>query len=537
MVAAGSGLVVHSLELPAARTPAIDFEAALGDKVGNRQYENTPLDYNEYTAAVDYAQVPLFETGTDYQEVLRKVRQRNFPVVSKSKTHITVVDRSYSYGDSALDFGTYVYGFDNTGLVFGPMNASSYWNQYELGGHTNELQALFELYVKDNVQSARPHNAFAWRMATSDSEELRDPEYAIELALEGNRLTNYSAPNLLDTLAAAYAAGADYDNAVKYQTMAVERLDDENEDVAYRLELYKKEQAFVTTPHNLKNVPEHIAQPALAGDPDGMHELAHFCDNNDTIAFGYSAWEWLEKAAERGQVAAQKDLGYAYRYGKFDLEVSESAAWLWLQQAHDDGSKNGSRYLALMYADAASAYHDEEKATQTMEIAVARGVDYLTYELAARYRAGLGVQRNLVRARELLAEYEKNDLRAVDYVVNEPLLAESDLSSQLKLLKKPKNLMKQKLLARELLRLGKDYLAAKTDPGDEWGYDDIKWFNEELWRRNTESMPSEGFQLVHLAARLGDRQAQELVANLYADGVGVRASQKAAKYWADRIAQ
>ncbi len=65
-------------------------------------------------------------------------------------------------------------------------------------------------------------NNLAWSLATSEHEQIRNPEEAIRIAKYACKID--ASANNLDTLAAAYAACGDYHNAVKYQRQAVGKL-------------------------------------------------------------------------------------------------------------------------------------------------------------------------------------------------------------------------------------------------------------------------------------------------------------------------
>jgi tetratricopeptide (TPR) repeat protein len=60
--------------------------------------------------------------------------------------------------------------------------------------------------VLERERSARALNNLAWLLVTSRRAELRDPEAAVELALEAVAATRGEDPAVLDTLATAYAA-------------------------------------------------------------------------------------------------------------------------------------------------------------------------------------------------------------------------------------------------------------------------------------------------------------------------------------------
>jgi tetratricopeptide (TPR) repeat protein len=56
-------------------------------------------------------------------------------------------------------------------------------------------------------------NALAWIQAACDIEGLRNPEQALERALEACEMTNYGMPEVVDTLAVAYAAAGRFPEA------------------------------------------------------------------------------------------------------------------------------------------------------------------------------------------------------------------------------------------------------------------------------------------------------------------------------------
>jgi tetratricopeptide (TPR) repeat protein len=65
-------------------------------------------------------------------------------------------------------------------------------------------------------------NNFAWVLATSPDDKIRDGKRAIKMAQDACEETKYNDPTILSTLAAAYAETGDFDNATKYSSKAVE---------------------------------------------------------------------------------------------------------------------------------------------------------------------------------------------------------------------------------------------------------------------------------------------------------------------------
>jgi tetratricopeptide (TPR) repeat protein len=70
-------------------------------------------------------------------------------------------------------------------------------------------------------------NNFAWVLATSPTDSLRDGKRAVELANKAAELTTYQVPHILSTLAAAYAETGDFENAKKWSAKSIEVAEDE----------------------------------------------------------------------------------------------------------------------------------------------------------------------------------------------------------------------------------------------------------------------------------------------------------------------
>jgi tetratricopeptide (TPR) repeat protein len=93
-------------------------------------------------------------------------------------------------------------------------------------------------------------NNFAWLLATSRDPKLRDPHRAEELARRCCEVSGYTSPRYLDTLAAAYAAQSQFEEAQKIAREAVSlALKSNRTNTAARikqhLELYQSGQSYI----------------------------------------------------------------------------------------------------------------------------------------------------------------------------------------------------------------------------------------------------------------------------------------------------
>ncbi|GAF78906.1 unnamed protein product, partial [marine sediment metagenome] len=79
--------------------------------------------------------------------------------------------------------------------------------------------------------------------------KFHNPKEAIHLAERACQLTKYENPDLLDTLATAYAATGNFSDAVKTSEMALEQAQSANQhklaaQIQKRLQLFKSGQPY-----------------------------------------------------------------------------------------------------------------------------------------------------------------------------------------------------------------------------------------------------------------------------------------------------
>lgn len=97
-------------------------------------------------------------------------------------------------------------------------------------------------------------NSLAWAKATHPSKEIKDPKQAVTLAERACELTSYKNPQILDTLATAYASANSFDKAIEtaQRALILAQAADRRQltnDIKDRLVLYKKGQSYVDLAH------------------------------------------------------------------------------------------------------------------------------------------------------------------------------------------------------------------------------------------------------------------------------------------------
>jgi tetratricopeptide (TPR) repeat protein len=107
-------------------------------------------------------------------------------------------------------------------------------------GKQTEALGDYEVALKANPEDDHVLNNLAWVLATSPDKDLRQGKRAVELATKACEITEYKAPHILSTLAAAYAELGDFGTAIEWSSKAVELDSGQIEQLAKELESYKQ---------------------------------------------------------------------------------------------------------------------------------------------------------------------------------------------------------------------------------------------------------------------------------------------------------
>ncbi len=90
-----------------------------------------------------------------------------------------------------------------------------------VGDHAAAIADFAKALKLDGEDSALLNN-YAWVLATSPDDAVRDDDLALELAEKACELTDHAAPHILSTLGAAYAEAGDFDKAVEWLRKGLE---------------------------------------------------------------------------------------------------------------------------------------------------------------------------------------------------------------------------------------------------------------------------------------------------------------------------
>jgi tetratricopeptide (TPR) repeat protein len=90
-----------------------------------------------------------------------------------------------------------------------------------VGEHKKAVKDFEKAYATDSKDSSVLNN-FAWVLATSPDDQVRDGKRAIEIAKKACELTEYKQTHILSTLAAAYAESGDFEKAREWSQKALD---------------------------------------------------------------------------------------------------------------------------------------------------------------------------------------------------------------------------------------------------------------------------------------------------------------------------
>ena len=108
-------------------------------------------------------------------------------------------------------------------------------------GKIQEAMDQYQEALRVNPNSAEACNNLAWFLATAKTPRLRDGRKALELSLKAYRLVGGENPQVLETLAAAYARVGAFDHAVKLQERVLESPQySKDNDAQQRLSFYRQ---------------------------------------------------------------------------------------------------------------------------------------------------------------------------------------------------------------------------------------------------------------------------------------------------------
>jgi tetratricopeptide (TPR) repeat protein len=166
-------------------------------------------------------------------------------------------DRVYFYGRCPSGHNFYFYhkdgwleGWPEYGEQDGADGLLDLASSHEEVGDYTAALTDYEKALKLNPKSERAANNLAWFLATTPAPALRNGKRSLALAQDAVKIAGQPEPDILDTLAASYAATGDFKSAVAILEQAISLTSDDSlrSKLSSRLGLYEASTPYISPP-------------------------------------------------------------------------------------------------------------------------------------------------------------------------------------------------------------------------------------------------------------------------------------------------
>lgn len=211
--------------LQSAPNDANAYEALGCAYFGNGDFGSAETNYTKAIAIAPDVMLNYLNRGNLYrakQEYEKAVADFTRCIVSQTTNSVAYEFRASAYSS----LGQYRNAIKDytTALRFTQNNADVFVMRgllYEKNGQFGAAALDYSQAIAISTNDADAYNDLAWLRATCPIPELRSGTEAIKSAMTACELSNWEKWEYMDTLAAAYAENADFSNAVRIDSRAV----------------------------------------------------------------------------------------------------------------------------------------------------------------------------------------------------------------------------------------------------------------------------------------------------------------------------
>ena len=213
---------------------------------------------------------------------------------------------------------------------------------------------------------------------------------------------------------------------------------------------------------------EEIKAKAEKGDAQSQFELgaAFYFGNLGVPKDAAEAVNWFRKAAKKGHVLAQNNLGLSYSNGD-GTPTNAVEAVVWFRKAAEQGLAEAQFNLARSYDTGTGVAQDSEESLKLYRGAASQGLDRAQWMLGMRYQSGIGVPQDYVEAHKVynLASAQGLQIATTFRKVVEYLMTPEQIAEAQKLARdfKPKQTSASRTLDSNPTRSGTGFFI--TDDG------------------------------------------------------------------------
>jgi tetratricopeptide (TPR) repeat protein len=220
------------------------------NKLGN--LDMAIADYSKFLSLNPNAPAEFCSRAQAYGhkgEVDKSISDYDEAIKLDPKSSDAYFGRAYEYGFKE-DFDKVISDFSES-IRLNPANAQAFYFR----GYTYCIKHAFDRAASDYTKAIQLEpqnitycNSLAWLLATCPDASIRNGKKSIEIAKKACEQTTWGDWRYLDTIAAAYAEAGDFENAVKYQKMAVDIAGSttmgEQAGLKPRLDLYEQQKPY-----------------------------------------------------------------------------------------------------------------------------------------------------------------------------------------------------------------------------------------------------------------------------------------------------
>ncbi len=535
---AGSSAGVYVVMSPGETTVTVPMEVI-------EQHVSAPVTRQQWFDRQAMRSVPAFPTDTPIEDVRTSIIENNLAILAEAPGYIVVME-----GVPLIDLSgdmirkKFVYGFENGGLSMGPLDYAEFQSHFERLGLTEEHLDILYLVVSADREDLSNHNELAWLLATHPDSSLRRPRLAIELAYHAVANSILDEWAYIDTLAAAYAAAGDFDNAILYQQQAISANTQTDVAAIRRLKLYREDRLYTQDlGYDEEAASDAEAEPrrdllerAAAGSVDAQWRLAVFyIEHGIEYAEGiqYPGGFWMMQAAENGHMFAANEVGYCLLLDDLcGLGHDPKAAAAWFRRGTEMGDTEAAFNLGRVLAYGIGTQRNDPEATRLLRVAADTGIDSAAFLVAARYAEGVGESPNFGLMRRYRKMYQDAGYRPADYLLHDVFFQRFYGGSAVAGVLDRTGVSPAEMPAALLTIAGLIFDASDVD-GETF---EVRFADDTLVEYPVDHGRAIAVTLVRIAAGLGSRDAQLEFARMYEAGTWVPRSLPEAQYWRERAA-
>ena len=220
-----------------------DYDKAIADYDEAIRIDPKNVEPHNNRAAAYQVKRDYDKAIADYDEAIRIDPKRVEPHNNRGILYQAKGD----YDNAIADYDEAIRIDPNLAIRIDPKYSLAYYDRgslHQAKGDYDKAIADYDEAIRIDPKNVDAYNEVAWLRATCPQASLRDGKKAVEYATKACELSNWKDPNMLDTLAAAYAELGDFEQAIKWETNFLETASLSETSGKSRLALYQTHRPY-----------------------------------------------------------------------------------------------------------------------------------------------------------------------------------------------------------------------------------------------------------------------------------------------------